>query len=332
MYSEPRRESHTPSGPSTTMSPPQDYVRMPSGQSLNYISTSDSRHQNYRLHQSSHEVSHNDLVHSPLHNNMGSRQLDFSPRQHSAGIILEPSGMPRVMGQKYNAPLQPSAILATKQATSEGFEPPSKRVKTEEHGSTGQSTGDVSDQDTEDEDMYEAEDRAGSGTPDPQKRKYSRKSSSRPPIQRNRGSIRVNPEDLEDQLPAYVDGVRVNKEWGLTKAGKARQRLPQACIACRKKKIKCMYVIQFPNLLAPSKKKTDTEYPTVSLKAKLYVRNASSKIWFVNSNNRPPVGAKVILRHQKVRQVITGIWRITVHLKLHQLMPGRTLRCLVSPS
>ena len=157
------------------------------------------------------------------------------------------------MNQKYNTPSQSTAILAAKQVTSEGFEPPSKRVKTEEHGSTGQSTGDVSDQDTEDDDMYEAEDRAGSGTPDPKKRKYSRKSSSRPPMQRNRGTTHINPEDHDEgQLPAYVDGVRVNKEWGLTKAGKARQRLPQACIACRKKKIKCMYVIQVPNLLAKS--------------------------------------------------------------------------------
>ncbi|KAF8446706.1 hypothetical protein BGX38DRAFT_620382 [Terfezia claveryi] len=244
MYSEPRRESHTP----TTMSPPQDYVRIPSGQSSNYISTPDPRHQNYRLHQSTHEVSHNDLIHSPPHNNMDSRQLDFSLRQHSTGSILEPS---RVMNQKYNAPSQSTAILGTKQVTGEGFEPPSKRVKTEEHGSTGQSTGDISDQDTEGEGMYGAEERAGSGTPDPKKRKYLRKSFSRPPIQRNRGTTRINPEDLdEDQLPAYVDGVRVNKEWGLTKAGKARQRLPQACIACRKKKIKCMYVIQFPNSLA----------------------------------------------------------------------------------
>jgi len=175
---------------------------------------------------------------------MGSRQHDFSPQQHGTASTLEPSGMSRVMNQKYSAPSQSTAILATKQVTSEGFEPPSKRVKTEEHGSTGQSTGDVSDQDTEDEDMYGAEDGAGSGTPDPKKRKYSGKSSSRPPM---RGTTRINPEDLgDDQLPAYVDGVRVNKEWGLTKAGKARQRLPQACIACRKKKIKCMYVVHSP--------------------------------------------------------------------------------------
>ena len=244
MYAEPRRESHTPSGPSTTMSPPHDYVRMPSSQSSNYISTS-----HYRLHQSTHEVSHphhhNDLIHS----NTGSRHLDISP-----GQILEPTGTPRAMNQKYNVPSQSAEILATKQVTGEGFEPPSKRVKTEEHGSTGQSTGDVSDQDTEDEDMYVGEDRTGSGTPDPKKRKYSRKSSSRPPTQRNRGTTHINPEDLdEDQLPAYVDGVRVNKEWGLTKAGKARQRLPQACISCRRKKIKCMYVIKFPNFLAKNR-------------------------------------------------------------------------------
>ncbi|KAI9685908.1 MAG: hypothetical protein M1822_004186 [Bathelium mastoideum] len=36
-----------------------------------------------------------------------------------------------------------------------------------------------------------------------------------------------------------VDGEPVNPDWGLTKAGKARKRLAQACLTCREKKIKC---------------------------------------------------------------------------------------------
>ncbi|EWC47405.1 hypothetical protein DRE_00373 [Drechslerella stenobrocha 248] len=41
-------------------------------------------------------------------------------------------------------------------------------------------------------------------------------------------------------LPKEVDGVEVNPEWGLTKAGKARQRLPIACTNCRGKKVRCL--------------------------------------------------------------------------------------------
>ena len=162
---------------------------------------------------------------------------------------MESIGLLRGMNQIFNT--SPSVLLPPKQVSAEGYEPPMKRVKTEEHGgSTGHSTGDVSDQDTEDGDAYGGGDRASSGTPDGKKRKYSGKNSGRPSMQRNRSTSRPNYEDMDEEvLPKYVDGVRVNKEWGLTKAGKARQRLPQACIACRKKKIKCMYVLIFPHIL-----------------------------------------------------------------------------------
>ncbi|KAF7588854.1 hypothetical protein BBP40_005071 [Aspergillus hancockii] len=43
--------------------------------------------------------------------------------------------------------------------------------------------------------------------------------------------------------PKIVDGVQVNANWGITKAGKPRKRLAQACLTCREKKIKCQ-----PNL------------------------------------------------------------------------------------
>ncbi|KAL2846141.1 hypothetical protein BJY01DRAFT_263413 [Aspergillus pseudoustus] len=39
--------------------------------------------------------------------------------------------------------------------------------------------------------------------------------------------------------PKIVDGVPVNANWGITKAGKPRKRLAQACLTCREKKIKC---------------------------------------------------------------------------------------------
>ncbi|KAF3187322.1 hypothetical protein TWF788_002243 [Orbilia oligospora] len=44
----------------------------------------------------------------------------------------------------------------------------------------------------------------------------------------------------QHELPREIDGIEVNPEWGLTKAGKARQRLPIACTNCRGKKIKCL--------------------------------------------------------------------------------------------
>ncbi|KAF2087568.1 hypothetical protein K490DRAFT_12804, partial [Saccharata proteae CBS 121410] len=36
-----------------------------------------------------------------------------------------------------------------------------------------------------------------------------------------------------------IDGEEVNPSWGVTKAGKPRKRLAQACLTCREKKIKC---------------------------------------------------------------------------------------------
>lgn len=38
---------------------------------------------------------------------------------------------------------------------------------------------------------------------------------------------------------AVIDGEQVNPNWGVTKAGKPRKRLAQACLTCREKKIKC---------------------------------------------------------------------------------------------
>lgn len=43
--------------------------------------------------------------------------------------------------------------------------------------------------------------------------------------------------------PKAVEGVPVNANWGITKAGRPRKRLAQACLTCREKKIKCQ-----PNL------------------------------------------------------------------------------------
>ncbi|KAK2782253.1 hypothetical protein FQN52_000986 [Onygenales sp. PD_12] len=40
--------------------------------------------------------------------------------------------------------------------------------------------------------------------------------------------------------PKLIDGELVNSNWGITKAGKPRKRLAQACITCRDKKIKCI--------------------------------------------------------------------------------------------
>lgn len=39
--------------------------------------------------------------------------------------------------------------------------------------------------------------------------------------------------------PKIIDGIPVNANWGITKAGKPRKRLAQACLTCREKKIKC---------------------------------------------------------------------------------------------
>lgn len=39
--------------------------------------------------------------------------------------------------------------------------------------------------------------------------------------------------------PKVIDGIPVNANWGITKAGRPRKRLAQACLTCREKKIKC---------------------------------------------------------------------------------------------
>ena len=46
---------------------------------------------------------------------------------------------------------------------------------------------------------------------------------------------------LEDgsRMKTTIAGERVNPAWGITKAGKPRKRLAQACVTCREKKIKC---------------------------------------------------------------------------------------------
>lgn len=43
----------------------------------------------------------------------------------------------------------------------------------------------------------------------------------------------------QSALPMPVTGMTADSPWGLTKAGKARKRLEQACVSCRKKKTKC---------------------------------------------------------------------------------------------
>lgn len=71
--------------------------------------------------------------------------------------------------------------------------------------------------------------------------------SSRAPIQASRcvGQREIPGEGLcyvyEDgtYCRAIIDGEAVNPSWGITKAGKPRKRLAQACLTCREKKIKC---------------------------------------------------------------------------------------------
>ncbi|KAI5799298.1 fungal-specific transcription factor domain-containing protein [Peziza echinospora] len=227
------------------MSPPQDYGRVPGGPHPHYITGIESRQQSYR-HSNPHA---HDIHHPPLQadhiaghgqvNAPGVRQPEFSlPRPLSNSITPEQNGILRSINQGYNPHSQSSGLVSPKQDNLGSYEPPNKRVKTEEHGG---SLGASSDQDTEDEEDMYSEGRGGSGEPDGKKRKYSGMAPNRPTMPRKRSSTRPLHGGLgEDGLPTFVDGVRVNKEWGLTKAGKARQRLPQACIACRKKKIKCI--------------------------------------------------------------------------------------------
>jgi hypothetical protein len=43
----------------------------------------------------------------------------------------------------------------------------------------------------------------------------------------------------QSNRPNTATGVPSDSPWGLTKAGRARKRLEQACVSCRKKKTKC---------------------------------------------------------------------------------------------
>lgn len=45
--------------------------------------------------------------------------------------------------------------------------------------------------------------------------------------------------DNGSHIRKEIDGTAVNPQWGVTKAGKPRKRLAQACLTCREKKIKC---------------------------------------------------------------------------------------------
>ncbi|KAF1918871.1 hypothetical protein BDU57DRAFT_122308 [Ampelomyces quisqualis] len=71
--------------------------------------------------------------------------------------------------------------------------------------------------------------------------------SSRAPVRSSRciGQREMQGEGLcyiyEDgtYCRATIDGEPVNPSWGITKAGKPRKRLAQACLTCREKKIKC---------------------------------------------------------------------------------------------
>lgn len=64
------------------------------------------------------------------------------------------------------------------------------------------------------------------------------------------GSAYVNEQYIEGKGRVYayedgsyckveIDGEKVNPAWGLTKAGRPRKRLAQACLPCREKKVKC---------------------------------------------------------------------------------------------
>ena len=258
MQAEVRREPHNSTLP---MSPQREYSRQSIGQMPgNYITGSDTRHPAaaYRpnMTQQQQENSHgalsqNEQAQNLMQNSMqGPRQMDFQPSR-SQYAAPDQGGVPRGMDHPFKAPPPPTGrINSLSQSMNDNYEPPSKRVKTEDRGSVGTSIGNGTDQDTEDEDMYNDEGRGGSGTPEQRKRKFSSKSTNRQSISRKRSLVRPDLDEMDEEqhLPSHVDGVRVNKEWGLTKAGKARQRLPQACIACRKKKIKCMYVSSVPIL------------------------------------------------------------------------------------
>jgi hypothetical protein len=92
--------------------------------------------------------------------------------------------------------------------------------------------------------MHTAHDEFGEGIR-PVRRRID--GSSRAPVRSSRciGQREMQGEGLcyiyEDgtYCRAIIDGEPVNPSWGITKAGKPRKRLAQACLTCREKKIKC---------------------------------------------------------------------------------------------
>ncbi|RPA87270.1 hypothetical protein BJ508DRAFT_321148 [Ascobolus immersus RN42] len=48
-----------------------------------------------------------------------------------------------------------------------------------------------------------------------------------------------SPSEQRGSHSSVVNGIPFNEEWGWTKGGKPRQRLPLACLSCRHKKIRC---------------------------------------------------------------------------------------------
>jgi hypothetical protein len=58
----------------------------------------------------------------------------------------------------------------------------------------------------------------------------------------NRASLQPTTSGSENTMQnTGMDDNSENSEWGLTKAGKKRQRLPLACQVCRKKKVRCHF-------------------------------------------------------------------------------------------
>src|SRR2546430_17475891 len=62
------------------------------------------------------------------------------------------------------------------------------------------------------------------------------------PSPRNREQLRQSSSSETTAHGSAIDA-ELNPEWGLTKAGKKRQRLPLACQVCRKKKVRSSAVI-----------------------------------------------------------------------------------------
>lgn len=83
--------------------------------------------------------------------------------------------------------------------------------------------------------------RGGPVFTDPTGRQYYEEDVVPPGVQIPAGwQLGAGKKCLNKLLPLLKDGLPVFPEWGLTSAGKARQRLPKACASCRTKKIKCV--------------------------------------------------------------------------------------------